>query len=242
MPIAIPLIGAAATLGGAAIASSSASKARKAQENAAAQQLAAQQAKDAQTRADFAPYREAGASALGMQGGLLGLNGFGAQQEAIGNLQQSPLYQSIYRNGQEAVLQNASATGGLRGGNTQRSLADFGADTLAQVIQAQLANLGGISQLGAGVTQAGGALGQANVNQQSAAMGARGDAAASGALAQGGIWSNALRGLGGIAGGLIGGAGGGGFSPSIVPSFAPSVSGSGAWSLGGSGYRAPGGF
>ncbi len=240
MPIAIPLIGAAATIGSAAIASSSASNARKAHEQAATQQLAAQQQRDAQQRADFAPSREAGAKALGMQGGLLGLNGADAQAQQIALLQQSPLYQSLYRNGQEAVLQNASATGGLRGGNTQRSLADFGADTLAQTIQSQLANLGGISQLGAQVTQSGAAIGQANTNQQGAAIGARGDAAASGALAQGAIWSNALGSLGSLAGGAVGG--GGGFSSSIVPSFAPSVSSPGAWSLGGSGYRAPGGF
>lgn len=243
MPVAIPLIGAAAAIGGAAINSSAASKARKAQEKAADQQLAYQRERDAQQRADFAPYRDAGATAIGMQGGILGLNGPAAQQAAINSLQGSPLYQSLYRNGEEAVLQNASATGGLRGGNTQRSLADFGSDTLAQVIQQQLANLGGISQLGAGVTQTGAQIGQANTNQQSAAAGARGDATASGALAQGSIWSNAFKSLGGIAGGLIGGGGATGMTASIVPSFNPgNISGGNAWSLGGTGYRAPGGF
>lgn len=70
------------------------------------------------------------------------------QQAAIDQLKASPLYQSIYRNGVDTINANASATGGLRGGNTQRSLAGFGADALSSVIQQQLQNLGGISGAG----------------------------------------------------------------------------------------------
>lgn len=139
----------------------------------------------------LAPYTNEGASAVGAESNLLGLSGDPmAQQSAIDQLQNSPLYQSLYRNGQEAVLQNGSATGDLRGGNIQHSLANFGSDTLAQVIQQQLQNLGGIAgrslqatgQSGTfgqetaggvaslqdllGQTQAQGILGKAGVNQQ----------------------------------------------------------------------------
>lgn len=81
---------------------------------------------------------------------LLGVNGTGAQQTSLDGLQTSPLMQSLTRNGEEAILQNAAATGGLRGGNTQRGLADFRSDTFAQLIQRQLQNLGGLSSIGLG--------------------------------------------------------------------------------------------
>lgn len=83
------------------------------------------------------------------------------QGAAIAALQASPLYQSLYRTGQEAVLQNGAATGGLRGGNIQNSLANFGRDTLSQTIQQQLANLSGVanSGLAAAGTQANAATG-----------------------------------------------------------------------------------
>lgn len=122
-----------------------------------------------------------------------------AQSAAIEGLKNSPLYQSLYRNGQNTILANASATGGLRGGNIQSSLANFGADTLASVIQNQLQNLGGISGQGANT---GGVLGQlgsgtsANISsllaQQGAARG--GGILASSGIQAGGL-SNALQSL-----------------------------------------------
>jgi hypothetical protein len=90
---------------------------------------------------------------------LLGLNGSGDQQRAIDALRSSPLYQSLYRNGVNTSLANASATGGLRGGNEQHSLYDVGSDTLAQVIQNQLQNLGGLSGQGLQATQQSGSFG-----------------------------------------------------------------------------------
>jgi hypothetical protein len=74
------------------------------------------------------------------------------QGAAITALQASPYYQSLYKNGLEANLQNASATGGIRGGNEVRSLADFGADTLNQTIQQQLSALAGLAGMGQGAT------------------------------------------------------------------------------------------
>lgn len=128
--------------------------------------------------------------------------GPGAQQAAIDALEASPMYQSLYRNGEEAVLANASATGGLRGGNTQRSLYNLGADTLAQVIQQQIANLGGIAGQGQSAAAGLGGLGAQNSSQIAGLLGQQGSAQASGSLAKGGIsassfagLANALRGL-----------------------------------------------
>jgi hypothetical protein len=147
------------------------------------------------TRQDYAPYLAAGTDALGDQGDLIGLNGPEAQQAAIARLTASPLYQSLYRTGEEAVLQNASATGGLRGGNTQRGLADFGADTLAQVIERQLASLGGISGRGQQAVDSSAAVGANLTNAIAQILGQQGQVRAGGLLTRGGIssgmWNNA---------------------------------------------------
>jgi hypothetical protein len=106
------------------------------------------------TQQNIQPFIGAGTQAIGQQGDLLGLHGGAAQQGGIDAIMASPYYKSLYNNGLEANLQNASATGGLRGGNEGRSLANFGADTLAAAIQQQLANLGGLSTLGASAPEA----------------------------------------------------------------------------------------
>jgi hypothetical protein len=172
------------------------------------------------TNANFAPYRDAGTGALGGIGDLVGTNGADHQQSAIDALKASPFYQSLFRTGEENVLQSAAATGGLRGGNTQRSLADFGADTLAQTIQQQLANLGGIANMGLGATNSTANFGQQTANNVSNSLTQQGQARASGALAIGGInnqmWNNA-----------------GGFLDQAVSAFLPGGGGFGSILKGG---------
>ena len=130
------------------------------------------------------PYSQAGQGALGQQQALLGLSGAPAQQGAISALQGSPQYTAMLQQGENAMLQNASATGGLRGGNTQAALAQFRPALLAQTIQDQYARLGGLTSLGqnaaAGVGNAGMQTG-ANVANL---MGQQGAAQAGGVLAQ----------------------------------------------------------
>jgi hypothetical protein len=83
---------------------------------------------------------------------LLGLNGPDAASKAIAALKSSPMFTSLFNTGQEAVLQNASATGGVRGGNTQGALYELGSNTLSDVIQNQIKSLFGGAQLGANAT------------------------------------------------------------------------------------------
>jgi len=122
-------------------------------------------------------------------------DGVQAQQSAIDNLKASPLYTSLYRNGQDALLAAGSATGGLRGGNMQNALANFGADTLSQVIQQQLANLGGIANMGMGSAGQLGQFGANMANQVGTQLNNQGQARAGAKLAIGGInaanWNNA---------------------------------------------------
>lgn len=112
----------------------------------------------------LAPYVNAGTTAIGSYQDLLGLGGAGQQQQAISQLQQSPQFAQMMQQGENAILQNASATGGLRGGNTQAALAQFRPQLLNQLIQQQLGNYGGLAQLG----QAS-AAGQASAGMQTGA-------------------------------------------------------------------------
>jgi hypothetical protein len=77
-----------------------------------------------------------------------GMTGSEAQAAAIENIAQSPLLQSQMQQAEEAMLQNASATGGLRGGNTQAALAQLRPQMLQQAIEQQYARLGGLSGAG----------------------------------------------------------------------------------------------
>lgn len=94
------------------------------------------------------PYNTAGQQATLQQQALMGLLGPAAQQEAYSMIENSPAFQSLRGQGETAILQNASATGGLRGGNTQAALANFAPDLLNQLIQQQLQGLSGISGQG----------------------------------------------------------------------------------------------
>lgn len=151
----------------------------------------------------MAPYVSAGTGAMGAQQNLLGLNGAAGQQSAINALQGSPQMQAMLQQGENALRQNASATGGLRGGNTQAALAQFRPQLLNQMIQQQFSNLGGLSQMG----QAS-AAGQASAGVQTGAnignlLQQGGAAQAGAAMAQGGATQQGFKNLLGL-GGLIG--------------------------------------
>jgi hypothetical protein len=125
-----------------------------ASEAAGAQSGAAQAGIDEQRRQFdeiqrlLAPYVQAGQPALAGMQNLIGLGGAQAQQQAISGIEQSPLFQALTRQGEEAILQRASATGGLRGGNVQAALAQFRPQMLQQALEQQYSRLGGLTSLG----------------------------------------------------------------------------------------------
>jgi hypothetical protein len=126
----------------------------------------------------LAPYEQAGQQAFGQQQSLIGLQGPEAQQQAIEALQSSPQFQSLIQQGENAMLQNASATGGLRGGNLQGALAQFRPQLLNQLINQQYGRLGGIASAGLGVTSDILSRGQASAaGQASAGMSSAGNIA-----------------------------------------------------------------
>ena len=171
------------SLGSAAIGASSASKAGRIQAQAAEAGTAEQRAAREEMRRLLQPYVAAGGPALEAQMGALGLSGPEAQQAYVSQQEQSPYFQSLAAQGENAILQNASATGGLRGGNVQGALAQFRPQLLNQFLDQQYGRLGGMTALGqqsaAGVGTAGmqsatsiaGLLGEAGAARAGSALG-----------------------------------------------------------------------
>jgi hypothetical protein len=173
-----------------------AAKAARIQAQSQAAALAQQQSQFNVTQQNIQPVIGAGNSARDSIMQLLGLSGNGQQQTSIDALKASPFFTSQFDTGQDAILQNASATGGLRGGNVQNSLAQFGSGLLAQTIQQQLSNLGGLATTGANSAAGLGSISQNNSNAQSSLFGLQGNANAVGAAAPYSAFQSAIGGVG----------------------------------------------
>jgi hypothetical protein len=209
--IATAIIGSA-VVGG--VLSSNAQKnaaktAANAQTQAADQGMAEQRRQFDAIQAMFRPYVEAGTGSLARQLDISGGNGPEAQQRAIQAIEMGPEFAALTRQGEEAILQNASATGGLRGGNVQASLAKFRPEVLSSLINQQYQRLGGLTQLGQASAGMQAANGQAFANNATQLFQNRGEAIAGSALARGAadanMWGNIAGSVGFAAGrGLFG--------------------------------------
>jgi len=146
------------------------------------------------------PYVETGATALGQQTALIGAGGAEAQQNAINALQQGPEFNALVRQGEESILQNAAATGGLRGGNVQGALAQFRPQVLSQLIEQQYNRLGGLSTMGQNAAAGVGSAGMQTGTNISNLLAQQGAAQAGGTLASGQAWGNAIGSIGGLLG------------------------------------------
>ena len=198
-----------------------------AQRDASQAAIAEQRRQQAEMERLLAPYMQAGQGALGQQQALLGLGGPEAQRAAIAQLEQGPQFQAMVQQGETAILQNASATGGLRGGNTQAALAQFRPQMLSQLINQQMAQLGGLSGMGQQSAMGASGYGQQATQGVMNQLGAQGQAAAGAALAQGQAMANIFSGVGGTLGtlgglgamgrGPLGGGGGGAAGSGYTP-------------------------
>lgn len=108
------------------------------------------------------PFAQAGVPAMQAQQALLGLAGPEAQRKAIADLAAGPQMEALVQQGENALLQRASATGGLRGGNIQAALAQFRPQLLSELIGQQYSRLGGLTALGQETTSNLARLGQAS--------------------------------------------------------------------------------
>lgn len=202
------LVSAGASIIGGAISSDAQSSAAN---NAAQIQGDASAAGIAETRRQFdavrellKPYVDVGNESLTAQKGLLGLNGPQAQQDAYAGVQGSPAFDAISKVGENAILQNASAIGGLRGGNVQAVLAQFRPQLLAQLIESQYGKLGGLTSVGQNAAAGVGNAGMSTGNNIAQLLAQQGAAGAGGALAAGRAtaaqWGNIAGSVGQFAG------------------------------------------
>jgi hypothetical protein len=164
-----------------------------AQEAAANQSAALQKAQFEAMREDLLPYTQVGVPALNQMQAISGSLGADAQQRAITGIEQSPLFNQLALQGENAMLQQASATGGLRGGNTQAALAQFRPQLLNQMISEQYNRLGGLAQIGQSSAAGTGTAGMQMASNVGNAYTQAGAAQAGAALATG----QAIGGIGG---------------------------------------------
>ncbi len=141
---------AATTLAVAGVAASaySANRQKKSADKASRAQVAAADAGIDEQRRQFdavqqllAPYVKSGTDATDAQRAFLGLAGPDAERAAIDGVRNSETFPAAAKEGENAILQNAAATGGLRGGNTQAALARFRPNLLNQLIAQRFAGL-----------------------------------------------------------------------------------------------------
>ena len=153
----------------------------------------------------LAPFVQAGESGIGGLLDIVGLSGPEAEASAISRIEQGPTFQALTRQGEEGLLANASATGGLRGGNTQGALAQFRPQQLSNLINQQFNRLSGISQLGQASAARVGAAGLQTGQNISNLLLEQGQAQAQGALARGQNQSALFGDISGAFGEFIGG-------------------------------------
>lgn len=209
MPVApvLPFVAAGASVVGGIAAADSA---RKAGNKAADAQIEAAQLGIEEQRRQFdaarellAPYNSAGQKSLERQQTLLGMNGQEATFNMIKQLLAGVNFNELVQQQEDAMLQNASATGGLRGGNIQASLAQFRPNLLQQILQQQYNNLGGLTSLGQNSAAMTGNAGQQMANSVGNLFNQQGNAQASAYInagrQQGNMFNSIVTGVGAAA-------------------------------------------
>lgn len=200
------LLGGAASIIGGVLSSKSQKKAaqsaQQSQEGMSREAIAEQKRQFDQLQSLLKPYVQGGKNGLYAQQNLLGLMGDDAQQQAISGIENSPFFKSRYQQAENALLQNASATGGLRGGNFQEALADNRSNMLYNNVQGQIQNLGGLATNGQNAAAGVGTAGQNMANQVGQQLNDIGAGQAGYALAKGqanqNMWGNILGGAGAL--------------------------------------------
>lgn len=113
-------------------------------------------------------FAQPGAQAFNQQAALTGANGVDAQQQAYANYNASPGQQFLREQGEQSIINQSAALGGLGGGDVRRELARYGTGIAQQDFGNQFNRLGQVAGQG---LQAQGQIGnmygqQAQLNQQ----------------------------------------------------------------------------
>ena len=190
-PITALVVGGS-QLVGSSLQASAAEDAAGIQAGAAEQGISEQRRQFDALQALLKPYTEAGLPALEQQQAFLGLRGPEQERAAIERVSGGERFQELTRQGEEAILSKASATGGLRGGNVQAALAQFRPQVLNQLIEEQYGRLGGMTQLGQRSAAGVGAAGMETGTNIGNLLSQQGAALAGGELGQAKAYGQAL--------------------------------------------------
>lgn len=201
MPVgtAAAILGGGAILGGVAssvIGGQAAKSASKTQAQAAYAGIEEQRRQFEEIKTLLQPFIQTGEGGLDQMAALVGLGTPQSEANAISRIEGGAEYGTLVREGENAILQNASATGGLRGGNTQAALAQFRPEVLSSLINQRYSRLGGLASLGQASAAGQAAQGQQMATNNANLMQQAGAARAGGQLAQGQMYQNVLGTLG----------------------------------------------
>lgn len=188
MPVGA-IIGAVASIGGALIGSSAAGKAADAQTQAAAMATAEQRRQYDLTRADFAPWREAGSKAIGQLSSML---------QPGYDYKTSPGYDFRFNEGQRAVESSAASRGMMMSGGTLKDLVRYGDGVASADYNDQFNRVASVAAGGQQVNSQLGQLGAQMATNVGNNMMAAGNARASGYAGQAAAWGGALNNLAGM--------------------------------------------
>lgn len=183
-------------IGGAVISSKSTDNAVETQANSTAAGIGEQRRQFDQIRTDQAPYRDAGAKALGefAVGNDTPLN--------PGSVQMDPGYEFARKQGQQGIDRKTAAAGGRISGAALKRASEYNTDYATtgystaynRVNQARtdrLNRLAALAGIGQTATQQTGQAGQNAGNAIANMTTAQGNASAAGQIAQGNIWAGA---------------------------------------------------
>jgi hypothetical protein len=188
-PITALIVGGSQLIG-SSMQSSSAGQAAGIQSGAAEAGIAEQRRQFDALQSLLKPYTEAGLPALEQQQSFLGLRGPEAERAAIERISGGERFKALAEQGEGALLQRASATGGLRGGNVQAALAQFRPQLLSNLIEEQYGRLGGLTSMGQRSAAGVGAAGTETGVNVANLLGQQGAAQAGGEIAQGRAYGN----------------------------------------------------
>lgn len=134
------------------------------------------------TQESFRPVIEAGNSARNQQMNYLGLNGVDEQKKAFDNFTASPGQQFLRNRAEKSLLRNASAIGGLGGGNVRTALQEQAVGLAQQDYGNQFSRLGAVAGQGNTAITNVGQFGASATNNISSGLADAGAARASGIL------------------------------------------------------------
>lgn len=206
----VAAITAVAVVGGSLLSSEISSNASEdaahAQTEASNKSIDSRNAQFAETKKLLQPWITTGVDAASGQRDLIGLGTPDAQKAAIDRLRGGAEFGSLKTVGENAILANASATGGLRGGNVQAGLAQYDESLLSTLINQQYARLGGLSQQGLSAGNALAGVGTSVGEGNSIDINASGAADAGAALGRGRAQVGGVNGAVNAAGIYMGGS------------------------------------